>query len=154
VLGLAVHFAWAWHQPLSLCDIDRNAEKYSGRIIRLRAFVSHDVYIGGSVSLDPTTTAASACHGTDNWSEARVSLDAQQASLLKENRNVWRQEQEHDKVYISDVILVGMFDPHDDGITHCWAPKYELVNAKIERVVSTQELTRAQVFGWIESKAH
>ncbi|MDX6386104.1 MAG: hypothetical protein QOK48_3677, partial [Blastocatellia bacterium] len=40
------------------------------------------------------------------------------------------------------------------GITHCWAPKYELVNAKIERVVSTRELTREQIVGFLESNSH
>ena len=58
-----------------------------------------------------------------------------------------------ERAYISDVILIGRFEP-PDGMLHCFSPKYRISNAKIERVLYTRELTHEQVFEWIKSKAH
>jgi hypothetical protein len=152
LLALAVHFAWRWHQPLTLCDIDRNPDKYGGKIVRVRALVSNDVSIGGPFNMIPNISVFSTCHGTDDWPSASVELDTTQLSLVRESRHLWRQDDD-EKAYISDVILIGRFEP-PDGMLHCFSPKYQISNASIERILYTQELTHEQVFGWIKSKAH
>jgi len=152
LLALAVHFDWRGHQPLSLCEIDRRSHYYGGKVVRVRVLVSNDVSIGGPFNMLPKISAFSACQGTDEWPGASVDLDTTQLTLVPESRHLWRQD-DYEKAYISDVILVGRFEP-PDGMLHCFGPKYQISNASIERVLYTQELTQEQVFEWVKSKAH
>jgi hypothetical protein len=151
LLALAVHFAWRWHQPLSFCEIDRRADFYGGHVVRVRVLISNDVSIGGPVDTTPNVSAFSACKGSDDWPGAGVDLEARQLKLVRESRHPWRQD-DNEKAYISEVILVGRFEP-PDGMLHCFSPKYHISNARIERILYTQELTHEQVSEWIKSKA-
>src|SRR6476659_7953767 len=90
VLALSVHFVWRWHQPLSLCDLDRRGDYYGGKVVRLRVLVSNDVSIGGPFSGTPNISAFSPCLGSDDWPGAGVDLDPGQLTLLRESRHLWR----------------------------------------------------------------
>ncbi|MDX6500123.1 MAG: hypothetical protein QOG23_3383 [Blastocatellia bacterium] len=143
-LAIAVHFAWRGPQPLSLCDLDRSTENYSGKVVRVRAVVSND---------NGLVTGTAFHSGSDIPVFAQIALAPGQDQVLRKTKHIPHQETK--KYYMADAIVVGLFDSHDDGITHCFLPRYELANARVERVISTTELdNRQEVVQWIKSNSH
>lgn len=142
------------YSEISLCEISAHRERYVGKIVRVRVLVSKDVTVGSPVKSEPFIVAFNACSGTNEWATATLDLNEKSSSALPTNVHVWRNEPDIRTNYINDGIVVGRFDPHDDGITHCFAPQYELANAKLERVVSTTQVRDDETVAWVKSNSH
>lgn len=140
-------------QPISLCEIARHPEKYEGKMVRVRALISRDVLVGAPVEDVPRVSAFAACTGSEEWSAAVVDLDNQQASALKPNVQVWKDKSDPANYFLTDAIVMGLFDPHDDGVTRCFTPRFELANAKVERVLSTTLVDRTEAEAWVKSNS-
>jgi|SRR5882724_2375404 len=152
-LGVAAHFVWHRNDPVSLCEISAHPERYAGKLVRIRALVSRDVTIGAPLRLDPMVAAFTACKATDEWPATILDFDEQQSALIRSNIHVWRDRENNEVSYVSDAVVVGTFDPHDDGITRCFTPRYELRNAKLEHVISTTTVSPEQTVAWVKSKS-
>jgi len=97
--------------------------------------------------------AFTACKATDEWPATILDFDEQQSALIRSNIHVWRDRENNEVSYVSDAVVVGTFDPHDDGITRCFTPRYELRNAKLEHVISTTTVSPEQTVAWVKSKS-
>ena len=138
-IGLSVSFAWNSHRNVSLCEINADPAKYSGKSLRFRVFISND---NGSIN------AGSVC-AKDDIQGASVDLDPRQVGLLGEGRHT---RTEQSGFFISEVIVVGKFEP-PDGFTHCFTPKYHISNASIERVLARHEFQNSErLVEWFNSK--
>ena len=151
--GVTVSFLRQRNAPISLCEISAHPEKYEGKVIRTRVLISRDIVLEAPIKLDPRISAFTACVGNDDWPAAMVDLDEQQSSAITPNAQVWRDKQVSPVFYLSDVIVVGRFDPHDDGVTRCFTPRFELAEARLERVISTTTVRREQTVEWVKSKS-
>ena len=155
VLGLGTGFVIVSPAPISLCDIDANRDKYTGKIVRLRVLVFNSVSVGAPGTLDRRISACSLCAGEGARPWANVDLDVQQLSLLRETRHVWERDHvsEEGKSYATEAILIGRFEK-PIGITGCFGPKYDLSEARIERVIATHEFESYEQFAqWTKSKS-
>jgi hypothetical protein len=146
--GLA-SFLLRANQPISLCEISAHPERYQGKTVRVRALISRDVSVGSPVE-NRQVSAFAACAGIEEWSTAAIDLDDHQASALKPNVHVWRDSSDSSNYFLTDAIVIGLFDPHDDGITRCFTPRFELANAKVERVISTTLVDRTEAVAWVK----
>ena len=158
--GVTVSFLRQRNAPVSLCEISAHPEKYAGKVIRTRALISRDIVLQAPIKLEPRISAFTACVGNDDWPAAIVDLDEQQSSAIRpkaqvwrDHKQVWRDEPDFPVFYLSDVIVVGRFDPHDDGVTRCFTPRFELAEATLERVISTTTIRREQTAEWVRSKS-
>jgi hypothetical protein len=154
-LGLGTGFVMVSPAPISLCEIDANPDKYAGKIVRLRVLVFNSVSVGAPITLDRRISACSLCAGSGGRPWANVGLDADQISLLPETRDVWEGDHasEEGKRYATDTILIGHFET-PVGITGCFGPKYDLSEARIERVLATHEFDSSEQFlEWLKSNS-
>ena len=149
-LGCAATSLWFSHRVVTLCDIDANPQSYAGKVVRLRVFVSNDVFIRSADNVSRYLSACSVCSGDDVIPGATLDLASDQIDLVPENRHVGRRVAE--RIYVTEAVISGRFEPPSFGITHCFAPKYQISNAKIERVISHHEfLTAAEFLEWSKS---
>ena len=139
--------------PISLCEIAAHPDRYEGKMVRVRALISRDVLVGAPVEVPQTVSAFAACVGSEEWSAVVVDLDNQQASALKPNVQVWKDKSDPANYFLTDAIVMGLFDPHDDGVTRCFTPRFELANAKVERVLSTTLVDRTEAEAWVKSNS-
>ncbi|HBB95133.1 MAG TPA: hypothetical protein DC054_07055 [Blastocatellia bacterium] len=109
--------------------------------------------VGAPLKLDPRVSAFTACRGEDEWPAAIVDLNELQSSVIQPNTTRWRDKADISSFYVSEAIVVGRFDPHDDGVTRCFTPRYELANARVERVISTTAVSPEQTVAWVRSKS-
>jgi hypothetical protein len=140
-LGLAASSVGTRYNTVSFCDVDTDPESYAGKMIKLRAFISND---NGFIN------AFSLC--SENTPGAAVTLDSHQTGLLPENRYVRGQEAKD--LHLAEVIMIGRLEPPNLGITHCFGPKYEISEAKIEHVVSEHHFQNSEkVAQWMKTQA-
>lgn len=139
-------------QPISLCEISAHPERYQGKIVRVRALISRDVSVGAPVEFEQVSAFA-ACAGSDEWATAVIDLDDHQTSALKPNMRVGKVRMDPANGFVSDAIVTGLFDPRDDGVTRCFTPRFELANAKVERVMSTTSVDHTETVAWVRSNS-
>jgi len=97
--------------------------------------------------------AFTACNATEEWPATILDLDEEQSTLIQPNTHVWQDRESNEISYVSDAVVAGSFDPHDDGITRCLTPRYELRNAKLEHVISTTAVSAEKTVAWVKSKS-
>src|SRR5262245_87431 len=130
-------------QTVSLCEIAAHPERYHGKVIRVRALIVRDKIVGAPPDMNLTEVGlVLACTGEDEWPSASLDLNYEQVLSLKPNVRVWRDKSDIDADYLSEAIIEGRFDSHDDGVTYCFTSRYELANATLERVISTTRVKR------------
>lgn len=143
-IGLSVTFIWNAHRAISLCELDANPESYAGKTIRVRA-------IFGKTKGD-YITANSSC-SSDTGASASIEFDSHNVAnfSLPQSRNA--SDGESGQTYLMDAIIVGQLEPHfGQG---CFAPKYHISNAKVERVFSVKEFEDVpQAVKWIKTNSY
>jgi hypothetical protein len=152
VLGALASSVWNAHRPVSLCDIDANPGRYAGKIVRLRVIVSNDIATTGVLAGSRYISACSLCAATGDWPAAALDLDPQQVGLLSETKLDVLGKMTG-KSHLTEAIIVGRFEP-PDRMRHCFGPKYNISNARIERVIANHEFeNNEQAAQWLKSKS-
>jgi len=140
--------------PISLCEITANPERYAGKVVRVRAVISRDVVVGAPEDFGiPEASAFAACTARNDRATAFVSLNQASRLGLTPNRRIWRDRTDVASFNLSEGIIVGRFEPHEDGITRCLTPRYEFANAVLESLISTTTVSPERALAWVESKS-
>src|SRR5262249_18509307 len=143
------------NHPISLCEISAHPERFAGKVVRVRALITRDVVVGGPEKIGPSEVSAfSACTGKKEWAEAYVTLDEVSGVSLQPNIQVWKSRTDVTSFfYLTEGVIVGRFEPHDDGITRCFTPRFELADARLESASSTTTVNREDAVAWVQSKS-
>jgi len=148
VIGLSVTLIWNAHRAISLCELDANPESYAGKTIRVRAIIQRT----GSKYIGDYIIACSSC-GSDTSASASIELDANELSSFSLPQSPLTLNREADQIYLMDATMVGRLEPHF-GLG-CFAPKYRVSNAKVERVFSVRKFEdMPQAIKWMKTNSY
>lgn len=141
--GVGIVSIWKASRAASLCELNANPASYSGKTIRLRAVLQRipDVVLAGSDCVTEEAAWASVELGTSDL--AKLTLD----EPSKSSDTVYQ------RIHLTDAIVVGELDPHF-GLG-CFAPKYRVTNARIERIISSNEFDGLESsVQWLKSNSY
>jgi hypothetical protein len=141
-VGLSLTLSWNAHRAISLCELEADPSSYAGKTVRFRAIVERTKYMVIACSVCGTDTAACVSLELDPGEVARFTLPE---SLITRG--------EGDQIYLMDAVVVGRLDPHF-GLG-CFAPKYRVTNARVERVLSVRQFEDIpQAVEWMKSNSY
>ena len=141
-IGLSMTSLWNVQRPISLCELDANPDSYGGKTIRFRGIVDKTQYF---------ISAYSFCHSA-KVPAVSIELDPSDVANLPLPESVMSCG-EWERYYLMDAVIVGQLDPYF-GLG-CFAPKYHISHAKVERVFSIQEFKdMEQAVEWTKSNSY
>ena len=139
VIGLGLTSFRSSPQSISLCKLETHPSLYAGKSIRFRAVVQR------------TRSFVSAVSVCDDNSAPAVSLDldADELARFALSQSSTSSSSDSDKAYLMDAVIAGQLDPHfGQG---CFAPRYHIFNARVEKVISIQEFENSsQAVEWVK----
>ena len=121
--GLTTPFLWQRARTLPYCEVARNAERYHGQVVTVRArviFGSEGMYV--FEECDPVSALASLVELGGNL-QHHVNRTYVEEVLVDGNRNPSQQ---------AEAIIAGRFN--GEFSRGCWAPAFHIAATKIELV--------------------
>ena len=132
-VGVSLSLNWTLPlRSLAYCELARNAERYHGREVRVRARLLGTETPNGYVIFQLECDDVEALASWVEIAEARVSEPA--TVELREKMFAPKSEDTHREV---EAVLTGRFD--GEFSTGCWGPKFKISEAAIEQVLSVSE---------------
>jgi len=142
-IGLSVTLIWNAHRSISLCELDANPETYAGKTIRVRAIIDR---------ANNHITAGSIC-SSESAPMASLEFEPNEVAVFSLPQSRVTSNGEFDQIYLMDAIIVGRLEPQfGQG---CFAPKYHISNAKVERVFSVKKFEdMPQAIKWMKTNSY
>ena len=148
-VGVTLTLNWTTPVPtLAYCELAKNAEKYHGREVRVRAFVT-----GGGEALRLSTHHPECAPSKVLDSVVEMNRAATLKPEFVELRRRLSAPAPEDMFWKAEVVLSGRF--HDEsGPAHGWLGlRFRISDARIEQVISVSEQRRlmTEEEAWLEA---
>ena len=142
VIGVSAYSVWYRYNPVSLCDIENHPRWYAGGEIYLRGVFERTKFsIGTGCRCDELNAPAAVIELAPN----EITEFPLRESPITDNTS--------GQIYLMDAVIVGQLDK-DIGMG-CFAPKYQIKNAKVVRVISIREFdSQDEAWEWAKSNSY
>jgi hypothetical protein len=136
--------------PMSLCELDANPAAYKSKTVRFRAIVERRRSAITEKEYN-FIYAYSFCDNINNLADVSVDLDASEAAKLPLEEVHTISDANH--LHLVDAVIVGQLDPYFKP--GCFGPKYNISNARVERIFSTQNFEDFELANkWIRANSY
>lgn len=143
VIGVSAYSIYHRYSLTSLCDIEKNPQRYAGKEIRFRAIFDrskHFISAGSYCSKEST-----------GWTG--IELAPNEVTNFPLPITDYDRGREPERIYLMDAIVVGQMDSYIG--MGCFGPKYNIKNVRVERVISIREFEKSeQSLEWLKSNSY
>jgi hypothetical protein len=130
-------------RPISLCELEANPKFYAGKTIRFRAVIERSRHY---------ITAGSTCRNGE-IAGAVIELNSDEAAKFPLPESVRLADGESGDTYLMDAVISGQLNPIIGP--GCFAPKYHVSGARVERVFSVRQFNNIrEVLQWFKSNSY